>query len=581
MTEIVTHTYRGKSVQFVSEISKSLICPIHSGLFKQPVIASCGHSFCQSCILGVFDSHNEPQCPIDHASLKEQGFLIPNLAVESQINELLVYCKYSLKTGDQPSQKVIDPEGCKRKLILADKETHEESCEFAIVSCPNCKVDLRRKDLQTHSANCSQSPCPHATSGCDFFGELNQIEGHLKTCQYEKIKGFLSKHNDDMKELKQILIQKEHQFNATQEVLTTLQKQLEQVLSVMETNNNRVEGALRYVTNSVDELKLQVSKNCTDIGEMQAGKGRTIRSASVDKREIGPPVRNNQLGGHVPGVPGLNVTCHGSLTGHTGPVWALGAFEGYIISGSSDSTVKIWELATSSCKATLTGHEGIVHAVAVNNRHVISGSSDKLIKVWDIETCKCIRTLAQHDNTVCSLVVGGGYIFSGSFTEIKVWNPHTYEQEGALQGHNHWVRAIAIQDRTLYSGSHNIIKVWSLDNFQCTGTITAQCGSIYSLAVYANWVLAGTFENLIYVWDRETFRCIATLHGHFGAVYNLCVSGDRLFSASYDTSIRVWSLETLRCLQTIGHHSSSVEALLLWGGFLFSGSADATIKVWR
>ena len=91
-----------------------------------------------------------------------------------------------------------------------------------------------------------------------------------------------------------------------------------------------------------------------------------------------------------------------------------------LISGSSDSTVKVWELATSECKQTLRGHEGIVHAVALHNRHVISGSSDKLIKVWDLDTGKCIRTLTEHENTVCSLVVAGGYIFSGSYTEIKV-----------------------------------------------------------------------------------------------------------------------------------------------------------------
>jgi WD40 repeat protein len=84
------------------------------------------------------------------------------------------------------------------------------------------------------------------------------------------------------------------------------------------------------------------------------------------------------------------------------------------------------------------------------------------------------------------------------------------------------------------------VQIWDLDTFQCRGTINAQCGIIYSLAVSESGrLLAGTNQNLIFVWDLRTLEEISTLHGHFGAVYALCVSGDRFFSASYDTTIRV------------------------------------------
>lgn len=123
------------------------------------------------------------------------------------------------------------------------------------------------------------------------------------------------------------------------------------------------------------------------------------------KRNFGQSV---QVGGRVAGVPGMNITVHGTFQGHSGPVWALAVAEGLLISGSSDETVKIWGLATYECRATLRGHTGIVHAVAANHRHVISGSSDKLIKVWEMDTGNCIRTLDHHQNTVCSILVAGG-----------------------------------------------------------------------------------------------------------------------------------------------------------------------------
>lgn len=88
--------YKGKTYYFINEISNNLLCPIDKALFKQPVIACCGHTFCQNCILQLLDKSKEPECPVDKSSLNEKSCLIPNLVVEGQIAELLVFCKYSL-----------------------------------------------------------------------------------------------------------------------------------------------------------------------------------------------------------------------------------------------------------------------------------------------------------------------------------------------------------------------------------------------------------------------------------------------------------------------------------------------------
>lgn len=100
--------WKDTTYYFVEDVSSSLRCPIHRGLFTKPVIASCGHTFCQSCILSYLDNTSqEPECPIDHSSLNESGCLIPNLAVEGQIQDLYVYCNSALKNVD--NNMVADP----------------------------------------------------------------------------------------------------------------------------------------------------------------------------------------------------------------------------------------------------------------------------------------------------------------------------------------------------------------------------------------------------------------------------------------------------------------------------------------
>ena len=62
-----------------------------------------------------------------------------------------------------------------------------------------------------------------------------------------------------------------------------------------------------------------------------------------------------------------------------------------VISGSSDETVRVWDLATGTPVGDpFTGHDGPVHAVAAAELDgrpvVISGSSDETVRVWDLAT---------------------------------------------------------------------------------------------------------------------------------------------------------------------------------------------------
>jgi WD40 repeat protein len=73
-----------------------------------------------------------------------------------------------------------------------------------------------------------------------------------------------------------------------------------------------------------------------------------------------------------------------TLEGHTKSVMALAALpNGQLVSGSSDSSIKIWDVATGAEVRTLEGHTGYVLALAaLPNGQLASGSADKSIRVW-------------------------------------------------------------------------------------------------------------------------------------------------------------------------------------------------------
>jgi WD40 repeat protein len=120
-----------------------------------------------------------------------------------------------------------------------------------------------------------------------------------------------------------------------------------------------------------------------------------------------------------------------------------------IISGSEDTTLKIWKFEhTIKCECTLRGHTGGVKCCTVlPDGRIVSGSEDGTLKVWNIETgtssrrahssgqrnnCwsskgqegKCDLTLKGHaSSVVCCSVLSDGRIISGSRDNtLKIWN---------------------------------------------------------------------------------------------------------------------------------------------------------------
>lgn len=77
------------------------------------------------------------------------------------------------------------------------------------------------------------------------------------------------------------------------------------------------------------------------------------------------------------------------ISGHHGWVRciAMDPANEYFVTGSSDRTIKFWDLATGNLKLTFTGHISTIRGVVVSPRHpyLFSCAEDKTVKCWDLE----------------------------------------------------------------------------------------------------------------------------------------------------------------------------------------------------
>eukprot|EP01107_Rhizomastix_libera_P014766 TRINITY_DN494_c0_g1_i7.p1 TRINITY_DN494_c0_g1~~TRINITY_DN494_c0_g1_i7.p1 ORF type:complete len:830 (-),score=185.15 TRINITY_DN494_c0_g1_i7:63-2552(-) len=231
-----------------------------------------------------------------------------------------------------------------------------------------------------------------------------------------------------------------------------------------------------------------------------------------------------------------------SLDGeHRDTVTSLCSACGVIISGSADSTVKIWSSSDYSLKSTLRNIVP-VSSICSNEKSIFSSSpSSDGIQVWDLVSLKMVSTL--KDSIVNGIDVKGDLLCAGS------------------------------KDKT--------IKMWDVRSGKCTQTLNGHQKSVKCVLMSKDYVFSGSNDHLVKVWDlRKSEESCITFKGHTHWVQSLCLNGKYLYSCSVDRKIRIWDLSVLNCAATLSEHNSVVDSIAFGSGCLFSGSDDNQIKVW-
>ncbi len=107
-----------------------------------------------------------------------------------------------------------------------------------------------------------------------------------------------------------------------------------------------------------------------------------------------------------------------------------------LVTGSRDTTVKLFEMPALKEIRTLKGHAEWVRSLAVSpdGKVLVSGSDDQTIKLWDLATGRHFRTLKGHSGGVRGIAFSpdGRRLASASWDRtVKIWEGGTEPpQEG-------------------------------------------------------------------------------------------------------------------------------------------------------
>ena len=95
----------------------------------------------------------------------------------------------------------------------------------------------------------------------------------------------------------------------------------------------------------------------------------------------------------------------------------------YMLTGSLDSTIRLWDTATKKCLRTYFGHVEGIWALAADTLRVVSGAEDRMVKVWDARSGKCERTFMGHTGAVTCVGLSDNRMCTGSEdSEVRMYS---------------------------------------------------------------------------------------------------------------------------------------------------------------
>ncbi|KAG8697495.1 hypothetical protein FRC08_006487 [Ceratobasidium sp. 394] len=271
----------------------------------------------------------------------------------------------------------------------------------------------------------------------------------------------------------------------------------------------------------------------------------------------------------------------------------------YIVSGSSDKTIRIWDAHTGQpVTPPLVGHAGSVYSVAYSpdGSYLVSGSDDKTIRIWNAQTGQPVgQPLSGHTASVDSVAYSpdGAYIVSGSSDDtIRIWNAQSGQSVGQpLMGHTDSVSSVAYSPDSAYvvSGSSDrTIRIWDTHTGQPVGQpLTGHTSLVLSVAYSPNgaYIVSGSDDRTIRIWDTHTWQPRGQpLTGHNELVWSVACSPDDAYIVSADDMIiRIWDAHTGQPVgQPLTGHTDSVYSVAYSpdGAYIVSGSDDGDIYIW-
>ncbi|CAG5074000.1 Similar to wdr61: WD repeat-containing protein 61 (Danio rerio), partial [Cotesia congregata] len=242
----------------------------------------------------------------------------------------------------------------------------------------------------------------------------------------------------------------------------------------------------------------------------------------------------------------------------------------YIVTGSVDDLVKVWEQKNGSLKLKhkLSGHSlGVVSvAISSDGTKCASSSLDSSLRLWDLESGERISSIEVGPVDIWTVFLE---VMQEKFTcmELKVSPDGKYIASGAIDG---------------------IINIFDVAYGKVLRTLEGHAMPIRSLCFSpdSQLLLTASDDGHMKLYDVKDANVAGTLSGHASWVLGVAFGpdGQKFASSSSDHTVKIWELAQRQCLHTFNDHNDQVWAVKYHpekNNLLVSVSEDKSINLYE
>ncbi|XP_062581560.1 transducin beta-like protein 3 [Saccostrea cucullata] len=306
---------------------------------------------------------------------------------------------------------------------------------------------------------------------------------------------------------------------------------------------------------------------------------------------------------------------------HISPVLAMDfdVSSTLLATGSSDTTIKLWDIDKQYCTHNLKGHTGVISLVKFHpdneKLQLFSAGDDYKVKVWDLKTSKCLVTVEAHFSVVTSMVFSpdGTTMYSGGRDRIiSVWNLEELKVTKTIPVFESVEAVILLPPEREFpdlevtdsgvphiitAGSKGTLRVWDIEKSKCVHVRKELIGravnsdqddqnitqALYNDALQS--VAVVTFDNNITLCNLEDLSVKKQFCGNTDQVLDVQFLGTKdthLAVATNSEHLKVFEISSWNCQLCSGHTDIILGVTVnRRKNLLATCSKDNTVRVWR
>jgi len=273
-------------------------------------------------------------------------------------------------------------------------------------------------------------------------------------------------------------------------------------------------------------------------------------------------------------------------------VLSLKSDEDTLFCGLNSGCVQAWDMTYLGKTKEQECHDKGVKCIDVNSKVFITGSYDTTMKVWRRDSWSCVKILTLHNDSVWDLKMHGSTVatagLDGSVLVYDFISDFDLNVRCYIQVNSDLVSAVDFGPEYLVTGHEdNFLGVWRLETGERVKTLTGHSGGVTGVSVQGTLAASSSYDATVRLWDLAEGVCLKELMEPIDFCRCIGFLGSRLVAGDFGGNVHLWDFVFVgeeRKVKIVNHrswecHKGHVVCVQLDACRIISGSRDRHVIV--